>query len=168
MELCIIETGRSWECENMDNLAPIIDTGTSYLLSNGDVITVWNNKDNDEINLLKIKELPFATNEQRAQFIHEEYGVIFKGDHVVIKRGRKMVGETKEVSGYYRYDVPGTYGKQYTEYLLFTDGTKVNINHCDVVGCVHQEYKDQGEIYYVRRYSEKTPERYLIPVGGRF
>lgn len=37
MKLCIIETGNSWLCDNMDLLSPISKTGTSYLLSDGDV-----------------------------------------------------------------------------------------------------------------------------------
>ena len=54
-----------------------------------------------------------------------------KGDKVIIKRGRKMVGEVKEVESKFTYRPDGTYGHQDTDYLVFTDGTKVNKLHCD-------------------------------------
>ncbi len=56
-----------------------------------------------------------------------------KGDKIIINRGRKMRGETKVIKDMFRYTVNGTYGKQYTDYLVFTDNTKVNRQHCDFI-----------------------------------
>ena len=167
MKLCIIESGASWNCENMDLLAPITDTGTTYLLSDGSQVTLWNHdKDDSKTNF--IKSLNWATEEERGQFIREQHKLICKGDTVVIARGRKMLGETKVVKGYSRYDVPGTYGKQYTEYLWFTDDTKVNINHCDVVGCNYNDVdRYDGKSYYYRQYAKDIND-YHIYVGGRY
>ncbi len=148
----IIASSKYWKCENMDNLAPIIEEGTEYLLSDGTRVLI---ADNNEY-----PNKPERANEQEKKaFASQEYGTIFKGDNVIIKRGRKMVGETKVVKGYYRYNVAGTYGKQYTDYLLFTDGTKCNLQHCDVVGVEHKSY-----VY--RKYEEKLNIS-TFNVGGR-
>lgn len=55
------------------------------------------------------------------------------GDKVIITRGRKMLNETKEIKDFYRFVVPNTFGKKYTDYLVFTDGTKVNRFNVDFV-----------------------------------
>ena len=55
------------------------------------------------------------------------------GDKVKIVDGRKMKGETKIIKRMFRYTVPGTYGKQYTDYLVFTDDTKVNKHYCIIL-----------------------------------
>lgn len=159
----IIASGSYWICENMDNLAPIIETGMMYLLSDGSTRKFQDNiiEDDDPFNLLE-----YANETEKKAYASQEYGTIFKGDKVVIKRGRKMVGEIKEVKGYYRYDVDGTYGKVYTEYLLFTDGTKVNINHCDVVGVTHKNVKYGNQTLYFRKYEENLNIS-TFNVGGR-
>ena len=55
------------------------------------------------------------------------------GDTIKIVNGRKMKGEIKEVAKMFRFTVPNTYGKQYTDYLVFTDGTKVNKLYCEIL-----------------------------------
>lgn len=55
------------------------------------------------------------------------------GDTVKIVNGRKMKNEIKEVAKMFRYTIPNTYGKQYTDYLVFTDGTKVNKLYCEIL-----------------------------------
>lgn len=55
------------------------------------------------------------------------------GDKVQIIDGRKMKNEIKEIAKMFRYVVPNTYGKQYTDYLVFTDGTKVNKLYCKIL-----------------------------------
>ena len=55
------------------------------------------------------------------------------GDKVKIVDGRKMKGEIKIIKRMFRYTVPGTYGKQYTDYLVFTDDTKVNKLYCIIL-----------------------------------
>lgn len=56
-----------------------------------------------------------------------------KGDRVIIARGRKMKGETKMVASIITYRPKGTYGWNDVDYLLFTDHTKVNKEHCDFI-----------------------------------
>lgn len=159
----IIARGFYWVCENMDLLAPIIETGMEYLLSDGTIRRVPDNVIEDDDPLATME---YATEADKKAFASQEYGTIFKGDTIVIKRGRKMVGETKVVKGYYRYDVPGTYGHQYTEYLLFTDGTKVNIQHCDVLGVDHKNVRYAGQLMYFRSYEERLNIS-TFKVGGR-
>ena len=62
--------------------------------------------------------------------------------------------------------MPGTYGHQYTEYLLFTDGTKCNLQHCDVIGVTHKNYQYMGEWYTHRRYEEDLNIS-TFSIGGR-
>ena len=56
-----------------------------------------------------------------------------KGDKVKIVNGRKMKGEIKEVKDFFTFRPNGTYGHQDVEYLVFTDGTKVNKLHCEII-----------------------------------
>lgn len=56
-----------------------------------------------------------------------------KGDKVLINQGRKMRGQIKIVKSMFKFVVPHTYGKQYTDYLVFEDGTKVNKLHCIIL-----------------------------------
>lgn len=149
----IIASGNYWVCENMDTLAPIIEEGTMYLLDDGTTTKVN-------------PGLEYATEAEKKLFASREYGTIFKGDQVVIKRGRKMLNEVKEVKGSYRFVVDGTYGKVYTDYLTFTDGTKVNIDHCDVVGVEHKNTTYLGKICYYRHYEERLSIT-TFNVGGR-
>lgn len=55
------------------------------------------------------------------------------GDTVKIVKGRKMVGEEKVIYKFFTYRPNGTYGHQDIEYLVFTDGTKVNKLHCIII-----------------------------------
>ena len=87
----IIASSKYWKCENMDNLAPIIEEGTEYLLSDGTRVLI---ADNNEY-----PNKPERANEQEKKaFASQEYGTIFKGDNVIIKRGRKMVGERFKIN----------------------------------------------------------------------
>ena len=156
----IIASGNYWKCANMDLLANIIEEGTEYLLSDGTRILVPENKEDERLN-----NLEFATEEEIKEYARINFGSIFKGDEVIINRGRKMKGEHKIVEKTYRYTVPNTYGKQYTDYLVFTDGTKVNIHHCDVVGIEYKNTFYNGQEYFYRKF--ETDTRYLISVGGR-
>lgn len=55
------------------------------------------------------------------------------GDKVIIRRGRKMLNEIKVIKSMFTYSPEGTYGHCITNYLVFTDGTKVNRLHCDII-----------------------------------
>ena len=55
------------------------------------------------------------------------------GDTVRIISGRKMINEIKIVKDIFNYRPRGTYGHQDTKYLIFTDGTKVNKVHCQLI-----------------------------------
>jgi len=171
----IISSGRSWHCENMDTLAPIDDEGTTYLLSNNETVVVWEseykkNPNNPTIQLLN--SLRWATPEERKQFARVARNAIFKGDKVLISRGRKMVGEVKVAQSGYKYIVDGTYGHVWTNYLRFEDGTKVNIDHCDVVGIdyIPEFYEDHGKKteFFYRRFVEDSELDYLLSTGGRY
>lgn len=149
----IIARGSYWICANMDLLADIIEEGTEYLLDDGTRIRVPDGKENELVNSLE-----YATEEEKKQYAREHYNYIFRGDKVIIARGRKLKGEEKVVNGYYRFEVAGTYGKVYTDYIYFTDGTKTNLQNLDVVGV---DYKDNYRIY------QKTFSNYMFNVGGR-
>ena len=56
-----------------------------------------------------------------------------KGDKVIIARGRKMRGEVKEVESLFTFKVKQCYGHADVEYVVFTDGSKVNKLHCDFI-----------------------------------
>lgn len=56
-----------------------------------------------------------------------------KGDIIKIVAGRKMKGEEKEVKDMFTFRPNGTYGHQDIEYLVFTDGTKVNKEYCIIL-----------------------------------
>lgn len=58
---------------------------------------------------------------------------IKKGDIIKIIDGRKMKGEIKQVKYEFTYRPDGTYGHQDVDYLVFTDGTKVNKLYCQIV-----------------------------------
>ena len=73
-----------------------------------------------------------ATDEELEQY--RKYCKNFRpGDIVKITKGRKMLNEIKTVKNNFKYVVPNTYGKAYVNYLVFTDGTKVNKLYCDFV-----------------------------------
>lgn len=73
-----------------------------------------------------------ATEEERENY--RKYRKWFrKGDRVRIVDGRKMRGEIKEVEDMFTYRPNGTYGHQDVEYLVFTDGTKVNKLYCEII-----------------------------------
>ena len=65
---------------------------------------------------------------------YRKYKNRFKiGDKIKIVKGRKMVGEEKIISKFFTYRPNGTYGHQDIDYLVFTDGTKVNKLHCIIL-----------------------------------
>lgn len=152
----IIACGNYWICENMDLLAPICETGIRYLLSDGSVLNVQDDVESDNKKL--IESLEIATEEEQKLFASQKYGIIFKDSKVIINRGRKMVGEIKQVKRFFRYNVNGTYGHQYTDYLVFTDNTKCNIQNCDVLNVEHQNH--------FRRYKEDF-NCLTFNIGGR-
>lgn len=73
-----------------------------------------------------------ATPEEIKEY-RKKYHKFEKGDMVKINRGRKMVGEVKEIKDFFTFTPRGTYGHCDTNYLIFTDGTKVNKLHCDII-----------------------------------
>lgn len=73
-----------------------------------------------------------ATEEEKEAY--RKYKKRFKvGDKVKIVNGRKMKDEIKEVKDFFTFRPNGTYGHQDVEYLVFTDGTKVNKLHCIIL-----------------------------------
>lgn len=157
----IIAFSNYWKCSNMDTLAPIIEEGIEYLLSDSTRILV---KDGTEDP--RLDNIEFATKEEKMAYARTNYGIIFNGDIVTIKRGRKMVGETKKVVNGFRFYIDGTYGKKYTDYVVFEDGTKVNIDHCDVVGVEYKPLIYRGEEIIYREFGTKNIDL-IFQVGGR-
>ena len=117
----IITTSYCWTCSNMDLLAPIDWQGKEILFDNNErlLIEEW-----QEEAILQIFQI--ATNEEKKDFFRKYYRRLFVGDVVTITKG-KMKGETKIVKSYFRFDVQGTYGHKYVDYIVFEDGTKTNV-----------------------------------------
>ena len=69
----IIEYGKYWKCENLDNLAPITEEGIVLLLDNGSREFI---SENENINLNNYRK---ATEEEYKDFYHKN-GFIFKDD----------------------------------------------------------------------------------------
>lgn len=159
----IIQTGYIWACDSMDTDANIIDEGRSYLLSNNEVLELWEKDYNEEVNKF-IQSLRMATFEEKKQFARIARCAIFKGDEVIIARGRKMNGEKKTVLSAFRYEVRGTYGHVGTDYLRFTDGTKVVAHHCDIVGIT---YNEEASDFHLREFVEDNKLNSLLYCGGR-
>lgn len=123
----IIDYGRVWTCENMDNLAPINWEGYKVLFSDGPIEVI------DDLN--EVSEYEKANIEEYKDF-YRERNYLFIGDEVEIIRGKKIpIDEHKVVEDFYIYSVPGTYGHKQTEYVIFADGTKTDIINVRNVKC---------------------------------
>lgn len=115
----IIDIGEVWECE--DSLAPISWEGYQVLFNDGSRILVDS--------LSEAENYREATEEEAKEF-YRSLNFLFVGDEVVIIKGRKIpLGEHKVIKGFSKFVVPNTYGKRYTDYVHFTDGTKTNIRN---------------------------------------
>lgn len=131
----VIAWGYAWTCENMDFLAPITEEFIVALFDDG-TRDRWNGEE-------------LCTEAEVKEYAHKD-GYVFKGDAVVIVSGRKMLGEVKTVKDFFRYQVAGTYGHKYTDYIRFTDGTKVQQKHCRVLGYENVEWcKGEYTGYYI-------------------
>ena len=119
----VIARAEYWECENLDLLAPIVEQGIEYLLS-----------DNTRVHIPYGQKFECEeANEQEKHKFYNKLGFVFEGDNVDVVKG-KLKGNNKKIKGFFRYVVPNTYGKQYTDYIAFTDGTKTNIANCEING----------------------------------
>lgn len=119
----VIAKGEYWVCENLDLLAPIIEQGIEYLMS-----------DNSRVHIPYGQSFNYEeANEQEKHEFYNSLGFVFEGDIIDIVKG-KLKDNTKQIKGFFRYVVPNTYGKQYTDYIAFTDGTKTNIANCEING----------------------------------
>ena len=80
-----------------------------------------------------VNEAIVDANEEQLE-TYRKYKNRFKiGDKIKIVKGRKMVGEEKIVAKFFTYRPNGTYGHQDIDYLVFTDGTKVNKLNCIII-----------------------------------
>ena len=123
----IIDYGKVWTCENMDNLAPITWEGYKVLFSDGSIEVI---DDLDEVS-----EYERADIEEYKDF-YRERNFIFTGDEVEIVKGRKLpIGEHKIIKDFFIFEVKGTYGHQKTKYVIFTDGTKTDIRNVKNIKC---------------------------------
>ena len=126
----VIASAEYWECSNMDLISPITEQGIEYLLSDNSRVFIPNGEH---------FECEEASKEEKHEF-YNGLGFVFEGDTVEIVKG-KLKGEIKVIKGFFRYVVPNTYGKQYTDYISFTDGTKTNIDNCQKNGKRAFEFK---------------------------
>lgn len=133
MKYIIIETGTWWLCETFDQNSKIIDKGICYLL------------DNDKILYAKGFNNDFfrkATEDEYKSFYHKK-GFIFKGDKVVITKGRKLpIGKEYVVKDFYRFVAYNTYGHRYTDYVIFTTGEKTALKNVRIPG-----FEDLNNVY---------------------
>lgn len=118
MDKIIIDYSPAWSCENLDNLAPIDWQGYELLFADGSRELV------DNLDNLKYR----MADEDEVKNFYRQQGHLFIGDKVKIIKGRKLpIGEIKTISGFYRYNVPCTYSKVGTDYILFDDNTRTSI-----------------------------------------
>lgn len=80
---------------------------------------------------ITIRNLP--EDENVTKLYNHFKGEIQIGDEVKIIKGRKFKNEIKQVEKMFDYTIPNTYGKIVVKYLVFTDGTKVNIENCELI-----------------------------------
>lgn len=116
----VISVSKVWRCENGDTLAPICWEGYCVLF-NDNTCEIINESFKIEYGM---------ANEQEKKDFARRLGYVFEGDTLEIVKGRKLpIGEHKVVKNTYRYEVPNTYGRCYTDYFVFTDGTKTNVEN---------------------------------------
>lgn len=110
----IIQWNCAWECENMDNLAPIIWEGYELLLNDGS---------HKLISDIEQQNYRHATEQEYKDFYRAQ-GHLFPGDEVIIVKGRKIpIGSHKYIEEIKELCVPNTYGKITYKKVVFTDGT---------------------------------------------
>lgn len=120
----IVTLGKWWACDNLDLLSSITEQGIAVLYTDGTT------------EFLEEGETPCTTEratETEKKALGNSLGIVYKGDNITIVKG-KLKGTNKVASGFYKFIVPNTYGKVYTDYLLFEDGTKTNIKNCSISG----------------------------------
>lgn len=145
----VISVSKVWRCENADMLAPICWEGYCILFNDNTCEIV------DKYSEVECRK----ANEQEKKDFARRLGYVFEGDTVEIVKGRKLpIGEHKIVKNTYRYDVPNTYGHCYTDYFVFTDGTKTNVENVKQIN-VNSFSKDT----YLR-FAKEIPSFYR---GGR-
>lgn len=128
----IVALGRWWSCDSLDLLAHITEQGIAALYTDGTT------------EFLKEGETPCTTekaNDTEKRAFGNGLGIAYKGDTITIDKG-KLKGANKIVDGFYKFIVPNTYGKVYTDYLIFEDGTKTNIKNCLINGKRIIKYED--------------------------
>lgn len=144
----IISISKVWSCENMDLNAPINWGGYNVL---------FDDNTSSIVGKAYINVYEMASEEEKKDFARR-LGYVFEGDIVETVKGRKIpIGERKIVKSSYKYEVRGTYGHIFTEYLVFSDGSKTNINN---VKPVNIRLFNNGYL----RFAEKLPSFYR---GGR-
>ena len=112
----VIEFGNAWKCENMDNFAPICWEGYEVLFSDGSRKLTDTQPTAEEM----------ATEEEKKAF-YQSLGALFVGDVVEVVKGRTIPkGTRKTISRFFDYKI--SYN-QHIQYVVFTDGSKINIDN---------------------------------------
>lgn len=135
-DLKVLAIGKYWVCDSMDLLAPITETGTEILTASGEYMLFKEGE--------KLPPFIMASEEEKKAYLNNN-GIVFIGDAVVVVKG-KLKGAKKTISGFFKYIVPNTYNKTYTDYLIFDDGTKTNINNCLINGTKCLIFREKPEI----------------------
>lgn len=137
-----------WRCIDSDYCSPIEESGLVLLFDNGTTEYIENGNEEDII-------YERCDEEEVKNYLRTYRNAVFEGDKVTISKGKKMVGETKIVKYSFRYEVKNTYGHKLVDYLVFEDGTKVNL-----INCLNSLGKE------VRQFV-KNVRKYDFPIGGQ-
>ena len=120
-----VEKAPYWACENLDLNAPIVEEGMAYLLEDGSTDYIEDGK--------VPADTYIRVTESEYKAFYNRKGFVFRGNLVEVYKGR-MKGYKGIAKSFFRYDVAGTYGKVYTDYIVFEDGSKTNILNCCING----------------------------------
>lgn len=128
-----VEKGYCWECENLDNLAPITRQGIEYLLTNGKRVIEWDDTPTQNTYI--------KASEQERQNTLQKMGFLFVDQQVKIIGGRTIPHDTiKTIKGFFTFEPNGTYGHNTTDYVIFTDNTKIQTKHIKPLIDTDQEH----------------------------
>lgn len=117
----VATNGGSYVVETFFNL----DTGEEKRVTTRDYDYSDGSRDIDELYNIPIDE-------EARTIWHHKHGIKLKGDKVVVNRGRKLpIGSVKIISDIRPYK--DRYGRTVCDYAYFTDGTKTNIENCDLL-----------------------------------
>lgn len=125
--------------DNLSGFFKVAQTGGSF------VVATFYNPDTNEIKTGCVRDYDYSdgshdndelyympVNEDIARKYHHFLGRILVGDTVKVIKGRKLpVGTIGVVDRF--WDYKDRYGRTQTRYIVFSDGTKTNIDNCELI-----------------------------------